>query len=142
MVGEKMKIKNIKWIICGVIVIVIGGLIVLLGIDKVNTSKMSNGMVRFVYMDKNISKQLDGGDACFVKEMFNGKWLYKDNPSCGFSDNVSVSFDNGDNIFCIAQDSCPIIYDKSKNKYFKVSEEGILELHEILEKYGFVFPCV
>jgi hypothetical protein len=109
MVSDKIMIKNMKWITCVIAVVLIVGIIFMLGIDKVNTTKISNGIVCFVYLDKNISTQLEDEYEKFVKKLFNDKRLYKDNPSCGFSENASISFNNGKNIFYIAQDLCPII---------------------------------
>lgn len=48
-----------------------------------------------------------------VKTIFNGKKLYKDNLSCGFSEAVSIKFDD-EHTFCIARDTCQIVYWEEK----------------------------
>lgn len=76
-----------------------------------------------------------------VKKVLNNKRLYNDNPSCGFNENVSIEFNNKE-VFYIACDGCPIVYYKKENKYLKLSEEENTVVREIVEKYGFYFPCV
>ena len=63
-----------------------------------------------------------------IKEIFNGKELFRDNPSF---DNIT---------FSVACDGCPII--KYKNKYFYVSEIELEQIHNIMKKYGAKFPCI
>lgn len=135
-------IKKTKWILCGVVIILLGAIMFFLNINRVDTTIMHNGMVQFVYIDKHVSTKMKTEDERYIKELFNNRQLYRDDPSCGFSTDVSISFDNGKNVFCIAEDSCPIIYYKQRNKYFQLSEKDILALHKVLEKYGFTFPCV
>ncbi len=68
-------------------------------------------------------------DMLIIKEIFNGKELFRDNPSCGFDENISLCFDNI--TFSVACDGCPII--KYKNKYFYVSEIELEQIHNIME---------
>ena len=76
-----------------------------------------------------------------LKTLFDGKIMYRDNPSCGFSETVSIIFDQKQT-FCIAQDNCPIVYWKEKNRYITLSEDEKNQLRDLLEPYGFCFPCL
>lgn len=105
----------------------------------VKISGISDGSVRFAYGDTDISEELSDADFKAILSMFNGKKLYRDNPSCGFSEDVSVHLNM---TFCIACDECPVVCLTEKNQYFRLSDEENLLLREILTKYGFVFPCV
>ena len=53
-----------------------------------------------------------------LRGIFAGKRLYRDNPSCGFDENASVKFGDSQT-FCIAKDTCPIVYWKEKDEYIK-----------------------
>jgi hypothetical protein len=134
--------KVIIWVACVVIAISIGGLIFYLNMDKVDTMQISNGEIRFVYRDSNMNTKLSDEDEKYIKEIFNKRQLYKDNPSCGFSENVSILFNEGNIKFFIAQDSCPILYYANKDKYFKLTDDEAAGLCSLLEDYGFVFPCI
>ena len=94
----------------------------------------------FRYEDTDITKPLSSEDSEIVREMFNGKNLYSDSPSCGFSENVALITDS--NTYCIACDDCGKIYDVEKDKYFNLSDRENEILRDLLCKYGFTFPCV
>ena len=107
---------------------------------RVDVSSVNSGKTNFCYNDRNVTKTLSEDDLCNIKELFDGKYLYSDEPSCAFTENVSITLD--EETFYIACDSCPIIYWKNKDKYFKLSDSEYTELTQILDSYGFVFPCV
>lgn len=106
--------------------------------DTVNIPDDSQGSIKFIYIDKNINTQMDKQDSDEVISIFNNRKCYFDNPSCGFDENISLSF--GTNTFLVACDGCSII--KYHNKYFNVSNSEIEKIHNIMVKYGAVFPCV
>ena len=95
---------------------------------------------KFCYGEHDIFVDITESDLETIADIFQGKKLYSDHPSCGFSDNVAVMIDG--NTFCIARDNCGIVYVKEKNRYFNLSDEENLTVRTILESYGFVFPCV
>ena len=99
------------------------------------------GKVIFKYGEKNINQEISADNFSKICNLFNGKRLYSDNPSCGFTKDVSIVI-NETETFCIACDSCPIIYWENKNKYFKLSTIEYEELKKILSSYGFEFPCI
>ena len=107
--------------------------------------KVTGGKAVFIYEEKNVDTPLSEEHLEVIKEIFDKKILYRDNPSCGFDENIAVKLCFSDNriyTFCFARDTCNGIYWKEKNKYFDVSESEQKQLHAILETYGFRFPCV
>lgn len=134
--------KKAIWILSTIIVIV--G--ILLGViylrqDKVNLYLVKKAEVYFQYGSTDAINQLSNNEMESVKTILNGKKLYKDNLSCGFSEAVSIKFDD-EHTFCIARDTCPIMYWKEKNRYIRLTENEKTQLYNILEPYGFIFPCV
>ena len=107
--------------------------------------KVTGGKAVFIYEEKNVDTNLSNEHLEVIKEIFDKKILYRDNPSCSFDENIAVKLYFSDNriyTFCFARDTCNGIYWKEKNKYFDVSESEQKQLHAILETYGFRFPCV
>lgn len=94
----------------------------------------------FRYGDIDITKPLSDEDAKTVREIFNGKSLFSDSPSCGFDENVALII-NG-NTYCIACDTCGTIYNVEKDKYFNLNEKENETLRDLLCEYGFTFPCL
>lgn len=121
-----------------IVILIIGGFFML----NILSSKVSipdtNARLIYIYSDKNIDINLSAEESETIKNMFNGKKIYSDNPSCGFTEDVSIRFDNL--IFCIACDQCPIV--KLEGKYFKISKADREVINLIFEKYGGSFPCV
>ena len=95
----------------------------------------------FVYEDADVLQPLSAEELQSVKAIFDGKKMYKDNPSCGFSEDISIIF-NKSQTFCLARDNCAIVYWQEEDKYIKLSEEEQAQLYDLLEVYGFIFPCV
>ncbi len=109
--------------------------------SKTDMSFAESGTAVFKYGENNTEKKLSKNDLKKLTELFDGKVLYSDDPSCGFTENVAIVFNEKD-CFCIANDTCPIIYWKNKDKYFKLLDKEYSELTYILYEYGFTFPCV
>ena len=114
-------------------------LIIQLGLTDLSFA--NEAVVRFENGETNIVRTVNENDFTKIKRILNGKILYKDNPSCGFGENASVQF-NQEQTFCFAQDTCPFVYWKEKNKYLRLSEQEQEELYSILYSYGFFFPCL
>ncbi len=137
-----MKKNKTLWILSAIILIVVILLAVIyLRHDKVNMNLVKKAEACFQYENIDEISQLSDKDMESVKTIFNGKKLYKDNLSCGFSETVSIKFDD-ELTFCIAKDTCPIIYLKEKNEYIKLTENEKTQLYNLLKPYGFNFPCV
>lgn len=94
----------------------------------------------YEYGDASVHTQLSKDDARKVCEMFGCKLLLRDQPSCGFSKDASLSA--GGSTYCIARDTCPVIQDLRSGKYFGISESQREELDAMLKRYGASFPCV
>ncbi len=103
----------------------------------VNISDGTKATLIYIYDNKNINTELTDEESDTIRQMFDGKDLYSDNPSCGFSENISVRF--GNYTYCIANDSCGII--KVGFQYFNISDKEREELEKILKSYGAEFPC-
>lgn len=130
--------KRIIFISTIVLILILGGLLVINTLfPKVNIST-EKATLNYNYNKENISVELNEYESELLRKIFNGKRLYRDNPSCGFTENISIRF--GDLIFCVACDNCPIV--KLDNKYFKISEIELQKLHNIFKSRGGVFPCV
>lgn len=110
-------------------------------LNIVNTKELINGTVIFIYGDNNINESLSQNDLNFLIDLFDNKIMYRDDPSCGFSKNVSILF-NDSEYFCFACDTCPVVYWESRNKYFRLSDLEYKELVEMLSEYGVFFPCI
>ena len=130
--------KRTGILIITALLLIIGGYFMLKFLFPKVSIPDTNARLNYVYNDKNIIANLSIEESKIIKNMFNGKRLYDDNPSCGFTDNVSISFDSL--IFCVACDKCPII--KYNNKYFKISEKDRTTINEIFERFGGSFPCI
>lgn len=131
--------KNIVFAVIG-IAIVIGIMIMISSFlpSYVNISVSDAGMINFTAYDNNISNVITESDTEKIKNLFQGKWCYLDDPSCGFSENVSIKI--GNDIFMPACDGCPIV--KYKKKYLLLSDDERAQLDAILSNYGVSFPCV
>ena len=110
-------------------------------IRKTNMEFAKEAEVCFIYEEVSISQYLEDKEVETLKEIFDDKILYKDNPSCGFSEDISIRF-NQSQTFCIARDTCPIVYWVEEDRYMSLTEEEKLLLYNLLEPYGFEFPCV
>ena len=106
--------------------------------NTTNISVDSIGQLHYNYNNEHISVILTKFENDIVKDIFNKKKLYSDEPSCGFDKSISIEFD--DNYYCIACDSCGIV--KLNDKYFNISTAERSKIEEIFKKYGGEFPCV
>ena len=94
----------------------------------------------FRYGDTDITQILSDEDSIAVRNIFDGKTMASDSPSCGFSENVALVV--AGNTYCIACDNCGKIYNIEKDKYFNLSDKENEILRSLLCEYGFTFPCV
>ena len=106
----------------------------------VDISDSTTAELRFIHGDKNIEIEMSADDFRIITEIFKGKVLFSDVPSCGFSKDIAVLIDN--QTFCLACDDCGLVYLSEKDRYFDLSEEEHNKVREILTSYGFHFPCV
>lgn len=122
--------KKAIWVVGALLpVVVILGLIGLRA-DSVHVGAQE-AEACFRYGKTDVLQRLDGADLVELAAIVDGKRLYRDSPSCGFDENVSVRF--GAQTFCIARDPCPILYYKEKNRYIRLSEKEKTRLYELPE---------
>ena len=142
--GEHWEIfmKKLCWIVGAIFLIVVITLgAILLRLNRVDMEFVKTADVCFLYGDTDTLYRLENKELESIKAIFNGKKMYKDNLSCGFSEAVSIIFNN-EHTFCIAQDTCPIVYWREEDRYIILSEDEKIQLYNLLEQYGFYFPCI
>jgi hypothetical protein len=138
MVDGVIIMKKYIIIISVILILLLGGYFMFnIFAPKINISSTSASLT-YVYGSQNINTSLSTEEGELLKSIFNNKRLYSDNPSCGFTEEVSIRFENF--VFCIACDDCPIV--KFGNKYFKISTVDRKTIEKIFEKYGGSFPCI
>ena len=108
--------------------------------SKVNIQQNSTGTIYFIYGEHNIEVQVKSEDFEVIRGIFNNKTLYSDNPSCGFTEKISIVIEN--RTFCFANDTCGLIFLKEEGKYFSLSSKENDSLKQILASYGLYFPCI
>lgn len=122
-------------------VLLVIGAVVLLRLYRVDTELFDSGIVVAQCNATTQTEALTEDDLAAICKMFDGKMLYKDNPSCGFDGKNAIVL-CGDEVFCVACDGCPILFYENKDRYFRLSDEENDRLHRILAQYGLNFPCV
>lgn len=136
-----MNIKKFIFFICIAVFVTILFVIALLLSNSVDIKDSKDGAVIFTYEDNNVNESLSQDDLNFIIKLFDDKIMYIDDPSCGFTKNVSVLLDDSE-YFCFACDTCPVVYWESRNKYFRLSDSEYKDLVAMLSEYGVFFPCV
>lgn len=100
--------------------------------SKTELNINNSNTIKIKYYENEIT--LSSEDTIFIKKLLKGKQLFYDSSSCGFYDDIKITFDNGEEIIP-AFDSCDIIQDKKSGKYFSMDDDRenfIL----IVNKYG------
>ena len=135
-----MKRKKMK-IFIPVFLLIIILVVIILKKNMVNMDFAERGEAIYKNYGLDIQVSLSDQDMHIICDIFSGKILYRDNPSCGFGEDAAIKF-NDEQTFCIACDTCPVVYWKEKNKYIRLKEDEKTQLYNLLEPYGFRFPCV
>lgn len=104
---------------------------------KAITVPDTNAVLTFKYGDIDVVVELTAEESETIRSIFNKERPHQDNPSCGFTENVSVRFD--DSVFCVACDNCSII--EYQGQYFSISDNERETIVQIFEKHGGFFPC-
>ncbi len=104
---------------------------------KTITVPEANAVLSFKYNGNDIVVELSAEESETIRTIFNNKRPYQDNPSCGFTENVSIRFD--DSVFCIACDNCSTI--KFQGQFFSISDDERETINQIFEIHGGFFPC-
>lgn len=107
---------------------------------KVRFNKIDGGSVKFVYGGKNVQEDLTDEHIMLIVRAFKNKRLSQQLPSCGFTEDVSIKIEN--KTFCIACDTCPMVYLLEADGYFELDKQEYDQIRDILSEYGFIFPCI
>ena len=99
-----------------------------------------NGTLTYVYGDRDIHVILTKEETAAVCRILNGKWMYEDNPSCGFSENISITVDGV--TLALACDSCGQMKNCGNGKYVFLFPQERQTIEDIFQTYGGKFPCV
>lgn len=88
-----------------------------------------NGTLNQVDMNAKDIKQ--------VVDILSGKIMFRENLSCGFSDNLAIIYKTDEKlcVFQIAFDGCPYLYETEGKRYVKLSANELELLHSILKEY-------
>lgn len=103
-------------------------------------SHRSGTAVRILYDRENVSfdVQLSHEEASIVLSILNGKQRDLDmsvtGAACGFGKEQSFIIDGS--IYCLAQDSCSVIWEEETDNYYTVSENEMNQLKEIFKAHG------
>ena len=100
--------------------------------------------LRYHTEDKKIDIVLtDADDISELKSMFKGIAI-RDNPSCGFTLDISLTFSKGDKSVTLcpaAGDKCPILRVNDTNRYISITDKQRQCFEEILGKYEVTLPA-
>ena len=107
-------VKRISSIIGIVCILILG---ITLFSQKTDMEFAKSGNIICITDDLCINDPLSETDLNTIIEIFDQKILYRDSPSCGFSENIAIRINDKD-IFCVARDGCPIVYWTSKKCSF------------------------
>ena len=111
---------------------------------KIDVDFANEVVVKYHYMDNEIEMVIvDPQDISELKSILRGKAI-KDNPSCGFTPDISLIFSDDDNniTLCPACDTCALFRVDDSNRYIKTTKEQRQRFEEIVKKYGMEFPCI
>ncbi|HHV99250.1 MAG TPA: hypothetical protein GXX36_06720 [Clostridiaceae bacterium] len=110
--------------------------------NYIDTSFATDVTLKYYYIDKKIDVVVtDEKDIRVIKENLKGV-SYSDNPSCGFSLDISIKLSDKEKsiIICPARDGCSKARIGDSGKYMDIKDRKAFEA--VLEKYGMTFPCV
>ena len=130
--NREMKKKNMI-ILFSIFLIVLAAVIYFICSHYVFTSFATKITMTYIYGDKNIVDMeiTDKNDIAELKQILRGI-SYTENPSCGFSEDISITFTNGEKkiMFCPACDSCGAIRINNSDKYIWIDKKKIREYRE------------
>lgn len=120
-------------LICIIIIIILT--VVLPRGKKVVVNADDEVIIQFLNSENRIERhQLEEDDRQTILSIIRGRKEYRENYSCGFSDELSFQV-NGKSYY-LAFDGCPNVYDKTEDLYFSISKEEKAEIAAIYSQYG------
>ena len=135
-----------KRIICICIVICVLYIIycLLRPLWSLDLSRTQEAKLVYIYDVVEITKIIEPGDLKELREILKGV-KFKDTPSCGFGESVSIIFwspEHKEIMVCPACDGCPLMRIGDSDCYIKIKDTERARFDEIVKKYGMVFPCI
>ena len=124
-----------------IVVLMLLLMVSLAGCEKkaIEIDRTDKVVLNYSYKNVVFDEELPQSEAEKMIEIINGKSIRSDNPSCGFSEEISITI--GDYIFCVAQDGDGFLKVED-GKYIILDDEERAVLDELFSKYGGTFPCV
>ena len=129
----RKKKKKAKRFVLIVLLILIG---YELTVNRVHIKYVKNGSVHFKDDGIDVTEKLSEEDLETIKGIFDGKLLYPEHLYWGYSEDSSISLEDGTEKYYISFDTCPVVYDKNRNEYFNISEKENDTIRSLLRKYG------
>ncbi len=128
-----------KKIVIGIVAVLLIAAIIFALLPRVSVDGSGGANLRFFYQWANIRAMAEDSDAELLADIVNGKRLRSEIYLNGFSQEIAFQMDGI--TFCPARDGAPIVFLAEKNRYITISHEENSAMREILEGYGFFFPC-
>ena len=122
------------------LILIVAVVAALCGCSRVRISEDRPVTLVFRCGDTSVEEPLTDAEAAQVIEIFEGKALSFDNPSCGFTADVSLRV--GGHIFCPACDQCRIVMDLTSLRYFSLTQAERDVIESIFAAHGGYFPCI
>ena len=110
----------------------------------INTRNATSISITYVHNESKIKDELiETNDTIELKNFLKGFCFY-DIPSCGFSEDIYLKINIGNNELLLypACDGCNKFKVGDTNKYLFVNESDYSKIRAILEKYQMKFPCI
>ena len=115
-------------------------LVLLMGCCSHNKLDSNPAIIHYSYSGVEFHIELSEEETKEVKKILCWKIPVSDNPSCGFSPEISIEL--GDYTYAIARDSCGILMIVEIDKYIFISSNARERLEKIFTNHGAIFPCV
>ena len=106
----------------------------------VTIDKDGSGTITYSCNGTAFTEALSRDETALVAEILNGKTEHSDDPSCGFTEDISITIDGA--TFALACDGCGIVKDCATGNYISISESERSRLEELFTSRGGSFPYV
>ena len=100
----------------------------------------AGGTINYSYGDLEFKDTLSEEEVKAAVRILDGKIPYPDNPSCGYTEKISITIDGL--TFALACDGCEDVEICETGKYVYIDSEGREILEEMFTSRGGTFPCV
>lgn len=98
------------------------------------------GTITYSYGDSQFTDTLSEEEVKAVVRVLSGKIPYSDNPSCGYTEKISITIDGV--TFALACDGCENVKNCETGQYINISQRQRDVLEAMFTSRGGIFPCV